>query len=74
MTAKEVGVKLSAIKRHPQFVQLFEAAQNSLLHCGVSWVEIPNPLEMYIFEPYCAMKLNTSDYNFFDTLQILAPR
>jgi len=40
----------------------------------VGWVGIANPLEMYIFEPYCAMKLNTSEYNFFDTLQILAPK
>lgn len=74
IAAKEVGVKLSAIKKHPQFVQAFEAAKSNLLLCGVSWVDISNPLEMYIFEPYCAMKLNTCDYNFFDTLQILHPK
>ncbi len=74
MAAKEVGVKLLAIKKHPQFVPTFESAKNNLLNCGVSWVDIENPLEMYIFEAYCAMKLNTCEYNFFDTLQILHPK
>lgn len=51
----------------------FESAHARLLNCGVGWVEIANPLEMYIFEPYCAMRLDTHEFNFFDTLQILAP-
>jgi len=74
LTAKDVGVGLSAIKKHAQFASAFESAKKRLLDYEVGWVSIANPLEMYIFEPYCAMKLNTSEYNFFDTLQILAPK
>ncbi len=74
MAAKSLGVGLSAIKKHAQFDPAFESAKQRLLGCEVAWVSISNPLEMYIFEPYCAMKLDTCDYNFFDTLQILAPK
>ena len=74
MAARNLGVGLSAIKRHAQFDSVFESAKHRLLDCEVAWVGIPNPLEMYIFEPYCAMKLDTCEYNFFDTLQILTPK
>lgn len=74
MAAKNLEVGLSAIKRHAQFDQAFTSAKRRLLGCGVAWVGIRNPFEMYVFEPYCAMKLDTSEYNFFDTLQILSPR
>lgn len=73
MAAKELSVPLSKIKRHEQFDRAFESACVRLLNCGAAWVEIANPLEMYIFEPYCAMRLDTHEFNFFDTLQILAP-
>ena len=31
-------------------------------------------LVLYLFEPYCAMALDTHEFNRFDTLQILAPQ
>jgi predicted GIY-YIG superfamily endonuclease len=74
MAAKHLAVGLSAIKKHAQFDPAFASAKQRLLDCEVAWVSISNPLEMYIFEPYCAMQLDTYDYNFFDTLQILAPK
>lgn len=74
MAAKSLGVSLSSIKRHPAFDSEFRATQQRLLDGNVAWVVIDNPLEMYIFEPYCAMKLDTCEYNYFDTLQILSPK
>jgi len=35
------------------------AASNS----SVVFVEINNPVELYIFEPYCAMELSTGEWN-----------
>ena len=31
--------------------------------CAVAFVEIPNPLELYLFEAYCAIALDTSEWN-----------
>jgi predicted GIY-YIG superfamily endonuclease len=74
ITAKRLGVTLSRIKKHPDFNEEFQKSCDLLKGFYVGWVDIENPLEMYIFEPYCAMKLDTHEFNFFDTLQILAPR
>lgn len=73
MTAKALGVGLRMIKDHADFETGMEIAAARLYEAGVAWVEIQNPLKMYLFEPYCAMRLDTTEFNFFDTLQILAP-
>jgi hypothetical protein len=49
------------------FRQAFDEAQRLLRSCSVAFVEISNPLELYLFEAYCAMELNTSNWNTFRT-------
>lgn len=74
MAAKKLGERLAHVKKHTHFMVEFEQAKRELAGCYVAYIEIENPLEMYIFEPYCAMAFNTEEFNFFNTLQILSPR
>ena len=74
MAAKELDMAVSATKRHAGFAQAFVNAQSTLAQAQLAWTEIPNSLVLYLFEPYCAMALDTHEFNRFDTLQILAPR
>jgi hypothetical protein len=73
LTIKRLGITLSKIKRHPNFTNEFLVSNALIRSATVAWITIENSLEMYIFEPYCAMTQDTNEYNFFDTLQILAP-
>jgi hypothetical protein len=41
------------------FRSRFREARDSLLSLNVAFVEIENPLELYLFEAYCALELNT---------------
>lgn len=41
---------------------------------AIAYLEIENSMVLYLFEPYCAMELDTAEFNRFDTLQILSPR
>jgi hypothetical protein len=45
----------------------FAEAQEYLRSLTVAYVEIPNPLELYTFEPYCAIALDTHQWNSFET-------
>ena len=75
ITAKRLNLTLKHIKKYESFLKEFNLTCDDLVeNYSIAWVTIENPLEMYIFEPYCAMKLNTIEYNFFDTLQILSPK
>ena len=49
------------------FRTAFEQAQEYLRRLSVAFVEIQNPLELYLFEAYCAMELDTSIWNTFAT-------
>lgn len=49
------------------FRRAFDEAQQLLRNCKVAFVEIGNPLELYFFEAYCAMELDTSNWNTFRT-------
>ncbi len=51
----------------PAFRAAFEEAQTLLRGCTVAFIEIPNPLELYLFEAYCAMELDTCEWNTFRT-------
>lgn len=44
----------------------FERAQQYLRGLSVAFIEIDNPLELYVFEPYAAMALDT-EWNTFRT-------
>lgn len=74
MVAKRLNVSLKAVKKLSNFNEEFVKSIQELKTYNLSYVEIDNSLEMYIFEPYCAMKLNTQTFNFFDTLQVLRPK
>lgn len=53
--------------KNPSFIDLFTSAKERIKGMDVIFVEIKNPLELYIFEPYCAMKFNTDEWNTFET-------
>jgi predicted GIY-YIG superfamily endonuclease len=57
----------AAAMKHPEFGVSFENAQRYLWSLNVAFIPIANPLELYIFEPYCAMQLNTHQWNVFET-------
>jgi predicted GIY-YIG superfamily endonuclease len=56
----------AAMKDGP-FRQAFDEAKLLLRNSRVAFVEISNPLELYLFEAYCAIKLDTSKWNSFRT-------
>lgn len=51
----------------PLFGTSFAEAQKYLKTLQVAFVEIANPLELYVFEAYCAIELDTHQWNSFDT-------
>lgn len=51
----------------PLFGTSFEEAQTYLRSLQVAVVAIENPLELYVFEPYCAIELDTHQWNSFET-------
>lgn len=53
--------------KDPAFQRHFNAAKTYLSSLNVAYVEIFNPLELYLFEAYCAMELDTSTWNTFET-------
>jgi hypothetical protein len=57
----------SKVMEHAGFQAAFSEAQTYLRGLDVAFVEIPNPLELYLFEAYAAMELDTSQWNTFRT-------
>jgi hypothetical protein len=53
--------------KDPDFRRAFDEAQTLIRHSSVAFVEISNPLELYLFEAYCAIELDTSEWNTFRT-------
>ena len=45
--------------RDTEFQMRFQESRNYLMSLTTAFVEIANPLELYLFEPYCAMELRT---------------
>ncbi len=54
------GTTASLAMQAPEFRARFDESRSYLLSLDVAFVEIGNPLELYVFEPYCAMELDTS--------------
>jgi hypothetical protein len=50
-----------------RFKTAFNQAQARLRQCNVAFVEIENPLELYVFEAFAAMALGTYEWNTFRT-------
>ena len=51
----------------PAFMREFGKAKEHLASLDVAFIEIKNDLELYLFEVYCAMELNTAEWNTFRT-------
>jgi hypothetical protein len=49
------------------FRTAFDQAKALLRDCSVAFIDIDNPLELYLFEAYCAMELDTCEWNTFRT-------
>jgi hypothetical protein len=57
----------SAAMKDTNFQKEFHKAQRLLNHSSVAFIEIVNDLELYLFEAYCAIELNTNKWNTFRT-------
>jgi len=55
------------IEKRATFKKEFEKAKNTLAKCKVAFIEISDPLTLYVFEVYAAVQLNTLEWNKFET-------
>ncbi len=62
----KAGTRDSAMS-DPGFRREFDKAQRGLRRAKVAFVEIANPLELHLFEPFAAIELDTSEWNTFRT-------
>ena len=60
-------MKRDQAMKDEQFKTLFFSAQERLRQMKVAFVEINNDLELYLFEVYVSMKLDTDTWNTFRT-------
>jgi hypothetical protein len=61
------SVTRAAAMQTPAFRKAFEEAKSLLKGSSVAFIKIQNPLELYVFEAYCAMELDTFKWNTFRT-------
>jgi hypothetical protein len=59
--------KRSDVMKNLLFQKAFASAQTYLRSVHVSFVEIANPLELYVFEAFAAIELGTHEWNTFRT-------
>lgn len=55
----------SKVMADPLFGTSFAEAPAYLKLLKVPFIAIDNPLELHVFEPYCAIELNTHQWNSF---------
>ena len=69
MASRTVGHELtrSEAMLHPEVKAAFDSAQARLRAMSAAFIEIRNDLEIYLFEAYCAMELDTAEWNTFRT-------
>ncbi len=69
MTSEEYPheMKRDQAMKDNQFRAAFFAVQSRLRQMTVAFIEIENDLELYLFEVYAAMKLDTDKWNTFRT-------
>jgi hypothetical protein len=60
-------MKRAEAMKDATFRKAFDEARALLKDCSVAFIEIVNPLELYLFEAYCAMELDTREWNTFRT-------
>jgi GIY-YIG catalytic domain len=49
------------------FLEHFHIAKSRIQSCSFAFVEIENPLVLYVFEAYCALSFETGEWNTFRT-------
>lgn len=57
----------SELMKNAGFMKQFRAMRDELRGCKVAFIEIDDPVTMYLFEVYAAMKLDTGQWNEFKT-------
>jgi len=57
------GMTAASAMADPVFSERFKAKQEYVASLTAGFVAIPNPFELYLFEPYAAMKLATGKDN-----------
>lgn len=62
-----VNLTRSEAMQDPLFGTSFTEAQTYLRSLQVATIAITNPLELYVFEPFCALELDTHQWNSFET-------
>jgi hypothetical protein len=69
MATDKTGHKMKRAQamRDIAFKKAFVEARELLRNCTASLIDIENPLELYLFEAYCAMELDTCKWNTFRT-------
>jgi len=60
-------MKRADAMKDADFMKAFTTAQALLRNSDVAFIEIDNPAELYLFEAYCAMELDTFEWNTFRT-------
>jgi len=61
------GLTRSGAMAEAEFQSHFRDRQQYLRSLNVAFVEIANPLELYVFEAFAAMELDTCEWNTFLT-------
>ncbi len=61
------GLQREAAMKDPVFIKEFEWAKEYIASLKVAFVEIENDIEIYLFEAYCALELDTWQWNSFRT-------
>ncbi|GAB4020553.1 hypothetical protein GCM10028808_62080 [Spirosoma migulaei] len=69
MATKGVTTKISRNVRmnDEEFKALFDKAKQRIQNCSFAFIQINNDLELYLFEAYCSIELDTWEWNTFRT-------
>ena len=69
MASEKMPHKMSRVgaMANRDFRNAFDDARTLIRDSRVAFMEIGNPLELYLFEAYCAMELDTHEWNTFRT-------
>lgn len=63
----EHEMKREEAMNNSEFLECFKEAKEYIKNLDVAFVEIKNDLELYLFEVYCSMELDTAQWNTFKT-------
>ena len=69
MANADMDLKLTRKQKmgHKEFGRRFTQKRRQMRNWRVAWIQIENPVELHLFEVFCAMQLNTYKWNTFRT-------